>query len=156
VDLVWLFGSSRVVRAGNLHLLPRCGAILRTGSGIENVPVEAASERGIVVANTPEVAIDAVSDHAIGLLFAGLSQIAVQDRAVRAGVYTRSHAERGNASLAALRPEAAGTVIASVLFSRRRAAKTAFPRSAWERGASSQNSQQCLGHSDLCNPRRIA
>jgi D-3-phosphoglycerate dehydrogenase len=91
-DVVWLFGGSRVLTADNLGLLARCGAILRTGSGTDNVPVEAATQLGIVVANTPDALTDAVSDHAIGLLFAVLRQIAVHDRAVRAGVWDRSRA----------------------------------------------------------------
>jgi D-3-phosphoglycerate dehydrogenase len=88
-DLVWLFGGSRVLTPRNLALLPRCGAIVRTGSGTDNVPLEAATELGIIVANTPDAAADAVSDHAVGLLFAALRQISVQDRAVRGGVWDR-------------------------------------------------------------------
>lgn len=91
-DVVWLFGGSRVLTAGNLGLLARCGAVLRTGSGTDNVPVEAATRRGIVVANTPDALADAVSDHAVGLLFAVLRRIAVQDRAVRDGVWDRHRA----------------------------------------------------------------
>lgn len=91
-DLVWLFGGSRVLTEHNLSLLPRCGAIVRTGSGTDNVPVEAATRQGILVANTPDALTDAVSDHAIGLLFAVLRQIAVQDRLVRAGVWDRTRA----------------------------------------------------------------
>jgi D-3-phosphoglycerate dehydrogenase len=91
-DVVWLFGGSRVLTAGNLGLLPRCGAILRTGSGTDNVPVEAATRAGILVANTPEAAADAVSDHAVALLLAVLRQVAAQDRAVRGGVWDRYRA----------------------------------------------------------------
>jgi len=46
---------------------------------------------------------------------------------------SRSHAPRGNAKLAALRPEGKGRPIASS-GPGRRAAKRAFPRGAWERG----------------------
>jgi D-3-phosphoglycerate dehydrogenase len=91
-DVVWLFGGSRVLTADNLALLPRCGAIVRTGSGTDNVPVEAATRLGIVVANTPDALTEAVSDHAIGLLFAALRRIAAQDRAVRGGVWDRRRA----------------------------------------------------------------
>jgi len=91
-DIVWLFGGSRVVKAHNLTLLPRCGAIVRTGSGTDNVPVEVATQLGIVVANTPNATVEAVSDHAIGLLFAVMRRIAVQDRAVRGGVWDRYRA----------------------------------------------------------------
>src|SRR5690349_18623620 len=50
-DVVWLFGGSHVVTAENLAVLPRCGAIIRTGSGTDNIPVDAATRLGIVVAN---------------------------------------------------------------------------------------------------------
>jgi D-3-phosphoglycerate dehydrogenase len=91
-DIVWLFGGSHVVTAENLALLPRCGAIIRTGSGTDNVPVDAATRLGIVVANTPDALTDAVSDHAIALLLAVVRQVAVQDRAVRGGTWDRYHA----------------------------------------------------------------
>jgi D-3-phosphoglycerate dehydrogenase / 2-oxoglutarate reductase len=91
-DVVWVFGGSRVLTARNLGLLARCGAIVRTGSGTDNVPVEAATQAGIVVANTPEALTEAVSDHAIALLFALLRQVAVQDRAVRGGTWDRGRA----------------------------------------------------------------
>jgi D-3-phosphoglycerate dehydrogenase len=91
-DVVWVFGGSRIVTAESLALIPRCGAIIRTGSGTDNIPVAEATELGIIVANTPEALSDAVSDHAIGLLFAVVRQIAVQDRAVRGGIWDRQRA----------------------------------------------------------------
>src|SRR5262249_24860242 len=84
-DVVWLFGGSRVLHGGNLAAVPRCRAILRTGSGTDNVPVDEASRRRIVVANTPAAFSDGASDHLIALLFAVLRRVAVLDRAVRLG-----------------------------------------------------------------------
>src|SRR5262245_54378251 len=57
-EVVWLFGGSRVLQGGNLAAVPRCRAILRTGSGTDNVPVEEATRRKIVVANTPAAISD--------------------------------------------------------------------------------------------------
>ncbi|MEJ2560542.1 MAG: NAD(P)-dependent oxidoreductase, partial [Anaerolineae bacterium] len=88
-DIVWLFGS-RILTAENLALLLRCGAIIRTGTGTDNVAVDAATELGIVVANTPEAHCDEVADHTIALLFAVVRQIAVQDRLVRQGIWDPS------------------------------------------------------------------
>jgi D-3-phosphoglycerate dehydrogenase len=93
-DVVWVFGS-HVITAESLAALPQCGAIIRTGSGTDNVPVEEATRRGIVVANTPEAHSDAVSNHAIGLLFAVIRQIAVQDRAVRSGEWSPARGTPG-------------------------------------------------------------
>ena len=87
-DLVWVFGGKRV-NAEALRLFPRCGAIIRSGSGTDNIPVAAATARGIIVANTPEAVADSVSNHAIGLLLAVTRRIAIQDRAVRQGRWDR-------------------------------------------------------------------
>ncbi len=89
-DLVWLFGGSPILRAGSFADIPRCGAILRTGSGTDNVPVVEATQLGIVVANTPEAHSDAVADHTIALLFAVVRQIVNYDRILRTGFWERA------------------------------------------------------------------
>lgn len=88
-EIVWLFGGHRVLQ-GALDVLPRCRAIVRTGSGTDNVPVEEATARGIVVANTPHALSDAVSDHVIALVMALVRQLPKQDRSVRAGVFDQN------------------------------------------------------------------
>jgi D-3-phosphoglycerate dehydrogenase len=96
-DVVWLFGGSRVLLGGNLAAVPRCRAILRTGSGTDNVPVEEATRRGILVANTPAAVSDGVSDHLIALLFAVTRRVAELDRAIRAGRWGQASARPLNA-----------------------------------------------------------
>lgn len=91
-EVVWLFGGSRIL-IGNLAAIPRCRAILRTGSGTDNVPVDEASRRGIIVANTPAAFSDAVSDHVIALLLCVVRRVAAMDRAVRIGEWDRAWAE---------------------------------------------------------------
>jgi D-3-phosphoglycerate dehydrogenase len=83
-DVIWVWGS-RVVSEAVLAGLPRCGGLIRTGSGTDNLPVPAASARGIVVANTPTAHSQAVAEQAIALLFALLRRIVPLDRATRAG-----------------------------------------------------------------------
>ena len=73
-DVVWVCGGSLIVDAESLADLPRCGALIRTGSGTDNIPIDAATERGIIVANTPEAFSDGVSDHTVGLLLAVVRQ----------------------------------------------------------------------------------
>ena len=91
-DVVWLMGGSRVITPEVLPLLRRCRAILRTGTGTDNIPVTVATRLGIVVANTPEATMHQVAEHAIGLLFAVVRRIAQQDRLVRQGVWDRHRA----------------------------------------------------------------
>ena len=89
-EIVWLFGGSRLLHGGTLAKLPNCRAIVRTGSGTDNVPVDEATERGIVVANTPAALSDAVSDHVIALLFAMVRHVPRMDRLVRSGVFDQN------------------------------------------------------------------
>jgi D-3-phosphoglycerate dehydrogenase len=91
-DVVWTMGGSRVITAGLLPLLRKCRAILRTGTGTDNIPVEEATRLGIVVANTPEATMHQVAEHAIGLLFAVIRQIARQDQLVHQRVWDRHRA----------------------------------------------------------------
>jgi D-3-phosphoglycerate dehydrogenase / 2-oxoglutarate reductase len=86
-EIVWLFGGSKVLQGGALEDLPRCRAIVRTGSGTDNVPVAEATSRGIVVANTPAALSDGVSDHVIALIMALVRRLPAIDRAVRAGIF---------------------------------------------------------------------
>lgn len=89
-EIVWLFGGSRLLHGGTLAQLPRCRAVVRTGSGTDNVPVDEATERGIVVANTPSALSDAVSDHVISLLFAVVRHVPRMDWLVRKGVFDQN------------------------------------------------------------------
>lgn len=91
-DVVWIFGGSTIVTADSLPDLPRCLAILRTGTGTDNVPLNEATAAGIVVAITPEAGGDAVAEHTVALILAILRQVAVQDRLVRGGVWDRYRA----------------------------------------------------------------
>ena len=89
-DIVWLFGGSRILHGGALAVVPRCWAIVRTGSGTDNVPVEEATARGIVVANTPAALSDGVSDHVIALVMALTRRLLKLDREVRGGIFDQT------------------------------------------------------------------
>ncbi len=95
-EVVWLFGGKHILH-GNLDVIPECWAIIRTGSGTDNVPVAEATARGIVVANTPAAFTDGVSDHTIALLFAVLRRVVALDRAVRRGAWDQVVKEPLNA-----------------------------------------------------------
>ncbi len=86
-DVIWVMAGSEIVDAGVLSKMPRCRAVLRTGSGTDNVPVEAATRLGIYVANTPNAVANVVAEHTIGLLFSVIRQITAQDRLVRQGIW---------------------------------------------------------------------
>ncbi|WP_248895882.1 C-terminal binding protein [Haloplanus halobius] len=53
-----------------LDAMPDCQIVSRTGIGIDNVDLDAATERGVYVANVPDYCIPEVSDHTIALMLA--------------------------------------------------------------------------------------
>jgi len=64
--------------------------IAKHGAGLDNVDIEAASERGIVVCNTPGVNSRSVAEHAIALLFGLRRNLHLADSHVRDGGWDRS------------------------------------------------------------------
>lgn len=70
-----------------IERLERCRVIARYGTGVDNVDLAAATERGIVVANVVGFGTHEVAEHAIALLLAGARRIVSHDRAVRAGAW---------------------------------------------------------------------
>ena len=77
-----------------LEALPGLRFIARSGSGLENIDVAAAANRGIQVFNSPEGNRDAVAEHAIGFVLALLTRMRSADRSVRDGRWERE-AHRG-------------------------------------------------------------
>ena len=62
----------------------------RAGIGVDNIDVEAATERGIVVMNTPFGNATTAAEHTIAMMFALARQIPVADRSTQAGKWEKS------------------------------------------------------------------
>jgi D-3-phosphoglycerate dehydrogenase / 2-oxoglutarate reductase len=71
--------------AAAIESLERCVVIARYGVGLDNIDVEAASRRGIKVANVPGYCDREVAEHALGLILACARGIPIRDRSVREG-----------------------------------------------------------------------
>jgi len=68
----------------------RLQVISKHGAGLDNVDIDAATERGVVVCNTPDVNAPSVAEHALALLLSVRKRLRVADRDVRAGVWDRA------------------------------------------------------------------
>src|SRR5919204_5862496 len=68
----------------------RLKVIGRAGVGIDNVDVEAATRRGIVVANAPESTVVSAAEHTVGLLVALARNIPQAHAALKQGRWERS------------------------------------------------------------------
>jgi len=64
-------------------------AIGRAGIGVDNIDVEAASKRGILVANAPESNTIAAAEHTVGLMLSAARRISAADSSMRAGEWKR-------------------------------------------------------------------
>jgi D-3-phosphoglycerate dehydrogenase / 2-oxoglutarate reductase len=73
--------------AGVLRAASRLRVIARHGTGTDSVDLDAATNAGVVVTNTPGANAAAVAELAIGLMFALARRIPQGDRRVRAGEY---------------------------------------------------------------------
>lgn len=75
--------------AGVIQRAGRLKIIAKHGSGLDNVDIDAASQRDIVVCNTPGVNARSVAEHAIALLFGVQRNLHTADRHVRNGGWDR-------------------------------------------------------------------
>jgi D-3-phosphoglycerate dehydrogenase len=81
--------SATKLTADLIDLALRLKVIGRAGVGVDNVDVEAATRRGIVVANAPESTVVSAAEHTIGLLVALARNIPQAHAALKQGRWER-------------------------------------------------------------------
>jgi D-3-phosphoglycerate dehydrogenase len=69
--------------------LPKLRCISRSGVGLDNVDLEAALARGVVVRNTPDAPTRAVAELTLGLIIALLRRFPLADRNLRTGIWRK-------------------------------------------------------------------
>ena len=70
--------SARVLAASD-----RLRAVVKYGVGVDNIDIEAATEKGVMVVNCPEYGSDTVADHAFALLMCLARRLIAIDRTTR-------------------------------------------------------------------------
>ena len=95
-----------------IEQLTRCRIIASAGIGYESIDLQAATDMGIVVTNTPDYCLDEVSDHAMALILACARKLPRVQKAVREGKWTTSHELRKGIlpPMAHLRDQALGII----------------------------------------------
>ncbi|MFQ5601213.1 MAG: phosphoglycerate dehydrogenase [Candidatus Krumholzibacteriia bacterium] len=88
VDAVVIRSNNRIT--GELiEAAPRLRVVGRAGTGLDNVDVEAATRRGIVVMNTPGVNAISTAEHTISMLLSLARRVPAADRSVKEGRWER-------------------------------------------------------------------
>ena len=77
--------SATTVTAELIAGAPRLRVVARAGTGVDNVDVAAASERGIVVLNAPGANSVSVAEHVFALMLASARSVALADAQMKAG-----------------------------------------------------------------------
>lgn len=85
-----LVRSATQVDAEVLAAAPKLKIVARAGVGLDNVDVEAATARGVLVVNAPTSNIHSAAEHAVALLLAAARQIPQADATLRAHTWKRS------------------------------------------------------------------
>ena len=82
--------SETKVTAELLDAAQRLRVVGRAGVGVDNIDIEAATARGVLVLNAPTGNTIAAAEHAVGMIFALVRNIPTADRSLRAGLWERS------------------------------------------------------------------
>ncbi|MGH3055555.1 MAG: NAD(P)-dependent oxidoreductase, partial [Gaiellaceae bacterium] len=82
--------SATKLTADLIERAERLKVIGRAGVGVDNVDVDAATRRGIIVANAPESTVVSAAEHTIGLLVALARNIPQAHAALKQGRWERS------------------------------------------------------------------
>ncbi len=82
--------STTWITTALLDCAPDLEVVGRAGIGVDNIDIPAATQRGVVVMNTPYGNTITTAEHAIALLFALVRQIPAADRSTQAGKWEKS------------------------------------------------------------------
>jgi D-3-phosphoglycerate dehydrogenase len=82
--------SATTVDAALIERATRLKVIGRAGVGVDNVDVDAATRRGIVVANAAESTVDSAAEHAVALLLALARNVPQAHAALTSGTWDRT------------------------------------------------------------------
>jgi D-3-phosphoglycerate dehydrogenase len=88
-DVLVVRGRTKVT-AEIIEAATRLRAIARSGVGLDNIDIESAKKRGILVLSTPSAPTTSVAELAIGLMISVLRQIPLADQTMKRGEWIKS------------------------------------------------------------------
>ncbi|MBE6500136.1 MAG: phosphoglycerate dehydrogenase, partial [Methanobrevibacter thaueri] len=72
-----------IQKADNLQIIARAGV------GVDNIDIDAATEKGIMVVNSPESTSVTVAEHTMGLILSMARKISIADKSVKEGKWEK-------------------------------------------------------------------
>jgi D-3-phosphoglycerate dehydrogenase len=86
----WILRSGTKVTAEVLEAAPQLRVVGRAGIGVDNIDLEAATRRGVLVMNTPGGNAVSVAEHTFALLLALARQVPAANQSVRGGEWRKN------------------------------------------------------------------
>lgn len=85
----WIIRSGSQITADVLERAPNLKCVCRAGAGVDNIDLDSAAARGVIVMNTPAANSNAAAEHAIALMFACARQIPFSHSTMAQGGWDR-------------------------------------------------------------------
>ncbi len=85
----WIVRSGTHITASMIQAAPELRVIARAGVGVDNVDLEAATHRGVLVINAPAGNTISTAEHTVAMLLAIARQIPRANRSLRSGSWNR-------------------------------------------------------------------
>ena len=143
--------SATVIDADVIAAADELKVIARAGIGIDNIDVDAATARGILVCNAPQSNTVSAAEHTIALLLALARRVPAADRSLRNGAWERSSfqgVELHGRTLGVMGLGRVGTLVAQ------RCAAFGMRLAAYDPYVSTERADQ-LGIQLVASPRRL-
>jgi D-3-phosphoglycerate dehydrogenase len=83
--------TSSYINKKIIEASPKLKVISKTGVGVDNIDVSAATEKGILICNVPGVNSISVAEHTVALILAVVKDLLVMDKAVRKGEWSKRY-----------------------------------------------------------------
>ena len=87
----WIIRSGTVIDKDLINTAKKLQVIGRAGVGVDNIDIPAATEKGIIVMNTPDVNTVSAAEHTIGIMLSLARNISIGNQRLNAGNWDRNN-----------------------------------------------------------------
>jgi len=87
----WIIRSGTVIDEDLIHAAKKLQVIGRAGVGVDNIDISAATQKGIIVMNTPDINTVSAAEHTIGIMLSLARNISIGNQRLNAGKWDRNN-----------------------------------------------------------------
>lgn len=87
----WIIRSGTIIDKDLIHAAKKLQVIGRAGVGVDNIDLPAATQKGIIVMNTPDVNTVSAAEHTIGIMLSLARNISIANQRLNSGKWDRNN-----------------------------------------------------------------